>query len=492
MVVKVAWNETLKGNRISLIAPMSVLFVIVQCGTLFFVVKQLLHYISAKWKVAEGTKGGCEPAHVFPRKDPLGIINAIAHGRARDQCRWPNHLFEILDTGGKNIHTVWERPLGNDFLLTRDPDIFKAVLATQAEAFVLGEGRSQNFMDLFGPGVFTSEGKAWQHSRALVRPQFARQQVSDLTRLEDHLQQLWQRIPICNDRWTDVVDLQPLFLDLTIDVITELVLGYSVNSQDPSLRSSLPGVNAPDSAKFARNIDAGASWITRRAVFGKWYWLFQSRAFNRSCKEIHDYVDWFVQMELSGKMSSQAKQTESARPHFVLLEELSKITQDPLELRNETLNLIPAGRNTTASLLGWAFYFLSRNPSTYGRLREEVLNDVGASGVDDSTKLLSCQYLQWCLKETLRLCPGAPAIIRKATETVILPRGGGKDGNSPVFLPKNSLVLLCIHALHHREDMWGHDVEDFKPERWRERPFAWDFLPFSAGPRKCLGRESLR
>lgn len=179
---------------------MSVLFLTLQCGTIFYIVKQLLHYIWVKWKVTEGTKEGCEPAHVLSRKDPLGIINAIAHGRARDQCRWPNYLLEILDTGGNNIHTVWDRPLGNDFLFTRDPDNFKAVLATQAEAFVLGEGRSQNFMELFGRGVFTSEGKAWQHSRALVRPQFARQQFSDLNRLEDHVQQLWRRISIGNDR----------------------------------------------------------------------------------------------------------------------------------------------------------------------------------------------------------------------------------------------------------------------------------------------------
>ena len=471
---------------------MSVLFLVLQCGTLFYIVKQLLHYISVKWNVTEGTKRGCKPAHVLPRRDPLGISNAMAHGRARDQSRWPNYLVEILDTGGDDIHTVRDRLLGNDFLFTRDPDNFKAVLATQAEAFVLGEGRSQNFMELFGPGVFTSEGKAWQHSRALVRPQFARQQFSDLNSLEDHVQQLWQRIPIGNDRWSDVVDLQPLFLNFTIDVITEMVLGYSIDSQDLFSRSSLPGVNAPDPAKFARNIDAGSSWISRRAIFGKWYWLFRSRAFNRTCKEIHDYIDWFVQLELSCRVRTQAKETESARPRFVLLEELSKITQDPLVLRNETLNLIPAGRNTTAALLGWVFYFLSRKPSAYDRLREEVLNDVGASGVDDSTKLLSCQYLQWCLKETLRLCPGGPALVRKAAESVILPRGGGKDGKSPVFVPENSLVLLCIHALHHREDIWGQDVEDFKPERWRERPFAWDFLPFSAGPRKCIGRESLR
>ena len=470
---------------------MSILLLTLQCGTAFYIVKRLLRYISARWRVYETARGGCEPARVIPKKGPLGIANVIAHGRARDQDRWPNYLVETLDTVGENINTAWEGALGNNFLLTRDPENARAVLATQAEAFVLGEGRSENFMDLLGRGVITSEGKDWQHSRALVRPQFARQEISDLKRLEFHLQQLWQRIPVGNDRWTDAVDLQSLFLNLTIDVITELVLGCSVNSQNPLLRPPLSGVDAPDPAKFASNIDAGGSFIARRASLGKWYWLHQSKAFNRNCKEVHDYIDWFVQLELSRRMKLQTGQTKPARRNFVLLEELSKTIQDPLVLRGETLNVIPAGRNTTAGLLGWLFYFLAREPSIYEKLREAVINDIGASGVPDCTKLLSCQYLQFCLKESLRLCPGTPAIIRKATRDVILPRGGGKHGNSPVLVPENSLVLLCIHAMHHRVDLWGKDVEDFRPERWRERPFAWDYLPFSAGPRKCIGRKSL-
>ena len=251
-------------------------------------------------------------------------------------------------------------------------------------------------------------------------------------------------------------------------------------------------MNAPDPAKFALSIDAGATWVARRTAFGKWYWLFQSRAFNRNYKEVHKYIDWFVQLELSRRMKSQAEQTEPAGRGFVLLEELSKSIQHPLVLRGETLNVIPADRNTTAALLSWVFYFLSREPSTYDKLREAIFNEVGSSKVVDGTKLLSCQYLQYCLKESLRLCPAVPAIIRKATRNVVLPRGGGKHGNSPILVPEKSLVVLCIYAMHHRMDIWGEDAEIFKPERWGERPFAWDYLPFSGGPRKCIGRELLR
>ena len=468
---------------------MSLLFLTLQCSTIFFVVKLLIGYTSVSRKAINE---GCEPAHVIPRKDPLGLLRARAHGQARDQCRWPAFLIEILDTVGDNINTAWDRLLGTDFLLTRDPDNVRAVLVSQAEAFVMGEGRSENFMQLVGRGVLTSQGEAWRHSRALVRPQFARQQISDPNHFEFHLQQLWRRIIVAGDRWTDIVDLQPLFFNFTIDTITELVLGYSVHSQNffsssPLSEGKCPAL--PDPAEFASNIDAGAYWVALRVAFGKWYWLFRSKDFDRNCKVVHDYVDRFVHLELSRRMNPQAEQTQSAKGNFVLLEELSKITQDPLVLRGEVLNLIVAGRGTTAALLGWVFFFLSRDSSVYDKLRKAIFDEFGASGDLDCTKLLSCQYLQYCLKETLRLCPAGPALIRKATKDVRLPRGGGEGGKSPVLVPKDSMVMLCMHAMQTRADIWGEDAEDFKPDRWRERPFAWDYLPFSAGPRNCVGRE---
>ena len=168
--VAIARNILSKDTQISSIWPMSVLFLAIQCGAIFYILKRLLRYLSASSKVGEAARGGCEPAHVIPRKGPLGIANAMAHSQARDQCRWPNYLVEIFDTVGENINTAWEGALGSNYLLTRDPENSKDGLATQAEAFILGEGRSENFMDLLGRGVITSEGKASQHSRALVRP----------------------------------------------------------------------------------------------------------------------------------------------------------------------------------------------------------------------------------------------------------------------------------------------------------------------------------
>ena len=71
----------------------------------------------------------------------------------------------------------------------------------------------------------------------------------------------------------------------------------------------------------------------------------------------------------------------------------------------------------------------------------------------------------------------------------MLPRGGGEDGEAPVLIPKGSLITLNLFALHHREDLYGDDVEEFRPERWEGRERRLDMIAFGGGPRSCIGRE---
>ncbi len=71
----------------------------------------------------------------------------------------------------------------------------------------------------------------------------------------------------------------------------------------------------------------------------------------------------------------------------------------------------------------------------------------------------------------------------------VLPRGGGPDGSSPIFIPANTTVGWNLYAMHRREDLFGKDAEDFKPERWETLRAGWEYLPFNGGPRICIGRK---
>lgn len=91
----------------------------------------------------------------------------------------------------------------------------------------------------------------------------------------------------------------------------------------------------------------------------------------------------------------------------------------------------------------------------------------------------------------LRLHPVVPRNERKALRDTVLPLGGGKDGMSPVFVPKGTLVGYNIYAMHRRVDLYGLDADQFRPERWEDdklRP-RWGYLPFNGGPRICVGQR---
>ena len=290
------------------------------------------------------------------------------------------------------------------------------------------------------------------------------------------------------DGWTNVVDLQPMFFKMTLELVTEFLYGHvpSEIGQD---------MNAPDREEFEYHFDAGKLGLRTRLIFGRWSWLLPSSAFSRHCKKVHQYAEYFVTTKLQHAQIKSATKDSFQEPastgKFVLVDELVKLTANAREIRNETLNVLSAGRDTTASLLGWIFYFLSRSPRVFNQLRETILTEVGrdASNIEFA-KLRSCQYLQHCINETLRIIGIVPNLERECLEDVVLPRGGGRDGTKPVFLPKGRRILLAVYAMQQRCDIWGHDPDVFRPERWEDRKAGYDFIPFGGGPRKCIGRKS--
>lgn len=73
----------------------------------------------------------------------------------------------------------------------------------------------------------------------------------------------------------------------------------------------------------------------------------------------------------------------------------------------------------------------------------------------------------------LRLHPVVPSNSKVAIKDTVLPAGGGPDGSSTVFIPKDSMVHFSLFTLHRRRDLWGQDSEEFRPERWLSEKQSW-------------------
>jgi cytochrome P450 len=106
-------------------------------------------------------------------------------------------------------------------------------LSTHFKDYALGPRRARVFIPVFGPGIFDTDGAAWERSRAMIRPNFARSQVADLDAFETHIAHLIDAIP----RDGSTVDLQDLFFSLTMDSATEFLFGKSTNTLTPGLEA---------------------------------------------------------------------------------------------------------------------------------------------------------------------------------------------------------------------------------------------------------------
>jgi cytochrome P450 len=394
--------------------------------------------------------------------------------------------------------------LGETFILTADPDNMRAVLATQFKDFITGPNRAGAFGYLVGKSIFTSDGPFWEHSRALFRPHFATGQINDLEATERSCMDMFKAIAAQKSgEWSDSIDLQALFLRFTLDNGTEFLFGANVRSQLAAI-SGASAANQLDEVTRMAADTAGADMgfteafhiasveMTKRAKLQKLYWLADSKEGRKAVKYLQKFCDYLVDVTLHSKKSMFEK--EGAHPRKQnLLEALAEDTQDPVELRDQVLFMLTAARDTTAALLSWMFLMLAKHPSIFRKLRETILEDFGTEGAPKNditfTTLRKCDYLHHVMYETLRLYPPGPLNSRMAAKDTTLPTGGGSDGTKPIAVKKGQTINICAYAMQRRKDLWGEDAMEFKPERWETRKKDWTFLPFSGGPRTCMGRK---
>jgi cytochrome P450 len=335
------------------------------------------------------------------------------------------------------------------------------------------------------PGIFTNDGADWSHSREMLRPNFVRSQIGDVATFERHISHLIAKLP----RDSSTVDLAEFFFRLTMDSATEFLFGESTDSLTKDSEEGFAGA-------FNRSQDN----IAMRARFGilvKWMpSLFGIGSMNKDQKFVHDFVDYYVEKGCAKRDQLRAQgKTEEKSNRYIFIDELVSQTNDRTRIRSEALNILLAGRDTTASLLTNVWWILSKRPDLWAKLQTEVTSLDGAHPTFEQLKDL--KFLRALLNESLRLYPVVPQNSREAQEDTTLPIGGGPDGSSPLFVPKGQVVGWSVYAMHRRTDYYGADAEEFRPERWLDDPATgtkglrpgWEYLPFNGGARICLGQQ---
>ncbi|KAI1097656.1 cytochrome P450 [Jackrogersella minutella] len=176
---------------------------------------------------------------------------------------------------------------------------------------------------------------------------------------------------------------------------------------------------------------------------------------------------------------------------LALLQEGRDEKGEPLgfeELTAEALTQLIAGSDTTSNSSCALLYYATRTPGVLQNLQKEL--DAAIPGDDaavpeyDAVKNLP--YLQMVINETLRIHStsgiGLPRVIPPNSKGVSI-RGH--------YFPVGTVLSVPTYSMHHSREIWGDDADEFRPERWESATPRQKnaFLPFSTGPRACLGRN---
>lgn len=180
---------------------------------------------------------------------------------------------------------------------------------------------------------------AWKHSRELLRKQFVRIQYQNLDLFREHTDNLIAHLPV-----NGIVDLQLLFFSLTLDTATALLFGRSVYS----LRADID--QDTENKVFSESFNVAQEGLAKRFRIAPWHFFYNPPEFRRACSNVHRFVERYIE-ELD-----LPKDQASADSPYGFINQVAKESASKKDLRDQLLNVLLAGRDTTACCLSWTLY----------------------------------------------------------------------------------------------------------------------------------------
>ncbi|XP_072050354.1 uncharacterized protein [Amphiura filiformis] len=361
------------------------------------------------------------------------------------------------------------------------PDTVKAILST---AEPKDESLYSLLRPMIGDGLLLSKGKKWVRNRRLLTPAFHFEVLRPFTTIfRESAETLVSKWNVkCNGGERSIEMFSDISL-LTLDGLLKCI--FSIETDCQNLSSSHP---------YLQGVQDISDAIGQRVGFLPFYidFIFElsptGRKHRKALNKAHDFTQSVI------KKRSQEVKVELNRNNKKLTDFLDILLSardadggglSTREIENEVDTFMFGGHDTTASGLSWMMVNMALHPEYQSKCRKEVddLMEIKTEKLewDDLAKL---PYLTMCVKESLRLRGPVPSIRRLTTRPLKFP-----DGR---LVPEGTVISVVIDALHHNPHVWSdpmtYDPERFSPENVKNiPPFA--FIPFSAGPRNCIGQN---
>ncbi len=369
--------------------------------------------------------------------------------------QWIVRPIPFLDRASRRYGDVFtvRFPIGT-LVFIADPAVIKQVFTGDPDTFHAGEANATPLEPLMGRNsVLLLDGREHMRQRKLMLPSFHGERMQ---RYGDVMREVAEEEIA---RWPvgEAFGLRPRTQEITLQIIMRTVFGIHEAERLARLGERLSAML--DIGMQSRALAAIALPQVRRTI-GRNIWKRFLRLRGAADAVIYDEI------------ARRRRVTDVENRDDVLSillqardEEGRALTDE--ELRDELMTLLVAGHETTATSLAWAFELLLRHPAQLARLLAEV-EDGNTEG----------EYLDAVIKETLRIRPVVPGVIRKLTAPIQL---AGYE------IPAGMRVAPNIYLTHRRPDVFPAP-EQFRPERFIERPAeTYSWIPFGGGVRRCLG-----
>ena len=389
---------------------------------------------------------------IISTRSPRGPITSL-----RSILRSSRRFFEELSSYGDVVEF---HLLTKSCLYINHPGLIKRVMTAGYSWFDRDQSKTGVFRQTLGDNLVTLDGKPWHDRRRAINPCFDKQSVAvyntmiidETTNMLRH----WHNPELATSQ-QEPLNVMEEMLNITLQLAGRAFFGMDARSEH--LEDAITALERYQMEQFYAPFLFPLSWP-----------LPHLKAVRQGLHPLHACIDHLI-----------AVHRQRPEDYHDLLSNLLTFHLTDRQLRDEVLNTIMAGHETTASALAWTVYTIATHPEvedTLDTLKEElvgVLGDRQPTAVD----IEHLPYLEAVIRETLRLYPPIWSLARRAVQ----------DDRYNNYLIRRGTTIFIVPLITQRDPRYFEDPEQFNPQRFMTRPTSgeWVYMPFGAGQHACIG-----
>lgn len=399
---------------------------------------------------------------------PLLQVPAVSRLKSLlETSRMVNNPLRTLEHHTRSHGTTFQYHFGGvrKVLVTSDPVVLHHILIGKSDNYRKSVIQMEHMGSFLGDGLLTTHGATWKRQRQLISQGFQQQSLESVCSvMEDSLQESIDGLRLTAQQGP--VDVSSWLVKTTFAMAARSLFGANISITEVQ--------------EISRTISVIQAFIVKLIVQPYLKPWFRLSGHWQKMIAMRDNGYAIMMKHIRARRSTTSNQRDLLQILInAVYEDTGKGMNDE-ELLCECMQLLVAAHETSATALSWTLNLLAQEPETCEAAREEFTQVLGGSTVS-MRSVSQLPYNTRILNESLRLYPPFWMIDRLAVED---------DQAADVKIKAGTTIIAFLYAAHHSPLLW-HDPERFDPDRHHgnsgNNNHQLIYLPFGAGPRRCIG-----